>query len=133
MKRLAVLLSILAIFHFVALSPPVTISQEIESLKERSQIDSKSNDYYNMIWKKIKEQWIIPENLWKEMVGLETIIVVIINRSGKIRRMWYEKKSGNPQYDQTAWEAIKKAEPFPPIPKEFADDTFYIGIRFHPD
>jgi outer membrane biosynthesis protein TonB len=32
-----------------------------------------------------------------------------------------------------AMRAIKKAEPFPPMPKEFSDETFEIGIRFHPD
>jgi hypothetical protein len=29
--------------------------------------------------------------------------------------------------------AIKKAEPLPPIPKEFSDNTLEMGFRFHPD
>jgi hypothetical protein len=29
--------------------------------------------------------------------------------------------------------AIKKAEPLPPIPKEFSDPTLEMGFRFHPD
>lgn len=101
--------------------------------KERSPLESKLNEYYNTMWNKIKEQWAIPENLRKEMLGLETVIVLKIDRSGKVKEMRYEKRSGNPQYDQTAWQAIKKAEPFPPVPREFSDDTFEIGIRFHPD
>jgi hypothetical protein len=32
-----------------------------------------------------------------------------------------------------AMRAIMKAEPFPPIPKEFSDKTFEFGFRFHPD
>jgi colicin import membrane protein len=95
--------------------------------------NSKLDDYYNMIWAKIKEEWTLPENLPKGKIDLETTIVVIIDREGKVRKSWFEKKSGNGLYDQMAMRAIKKAEPFPPIPKEFSDNTFEIGIRFHPD
>jgi colicin import membrane protein len=95
--------------------------------------NSKLDDYYNMIWAKIKEEWTLPENLPKGKIDLETTIVVIIDREGKVRKSWFEKRSGNGLYDQMAMRAIKKAEPFPPIPKEFSDNTFEIGIRFHPD
>ena len=91
------------------------------------------DDYYNMIWAKIKEEWTLPENLPKGKIDLETTIVVIIDREGKVQKSWFEKRSGNALYDQMAMRAIKKAEPFPPIPKEFSDNTFEIGIRFHPD
>jgi TonB family protein len=95
--------------------------------------NSKLDDYYNMIWAKIKEEWTLPENLPKGKIGLETTIVVIIDREGKVKKSWFEKRSGDALYDQMAMRAIKKAEPFPPIPKEFSDNTFEIGIRFHPD
>jgi TonB family protein len=88
--------------------------------------ESKLNEYYSLIWKKIKDQWTIPEGHRKEMAGLETVIVLKIDRGGKVKEMRYEKRSGNPQYDQIAWQAIKKAEPFPPFPKEFGGDTFEI-------
>lgn len=91
------------------------------------------NEYYNLIWGKIKEAWTIPENLLKETVDQETIIVLIIERNGNIQKFWFEKKSGNPVYDQTALRAIKKAEPFPPLPREFDGNTLEIGIRFYPE
>jgi len=94
--------------------------------------ESKLNEYYNMIWEKIKKEWALPGDLPKGKT-VETIIVVVIDRNGKIQKSWFEKKSGNAQYDQMAMRAIKKAEPLPPIPKEFSDETFEIGIRFHPD
>ena len=50
-----------------------------------------------------------------------------------VKDMWYEKRSGNTVYDQGAWEAIKKSEPFAPIPKEIKEDVLEIGIRFYPD
>ena len=91
------------------------------------------DDYYTTIWAKIKKGWTLPENLSKGKTDLEAIIVVVIEREGKIQKTWFEKRSGNALYDQMAMRAIKKAEPYPPIPKEFGDSTFEVGIRFYPD
>jgi TolA protein len=95
--------------------------------------ESKLNDYYNMIWAKIKKEWTLPGDLPKGGTNLETVIVVVIDRDGKIQKSWFEKKSGNSKYDQMAMRAIKKAEPLPAIPREFSDETFEVGIRFHPE
>jgi colicin import membrane protein len=98
-----------------------------------SALESRLNDYYSTIWAKIKKEWTLPGDLPKGKTDLETIIVVIVERDGKVQKSWFEKRSGNAHYDQMAMRAIKKAEPLPPIPKEFSDETFEIGIRFHPD
>jgi len=108
-------------------------SATISSAKTSLEMESKLNDYYSLIWAKIKGAWTIPENLLKVTVDLETIIVLIIERDGKIQKFWFEKKSGNAVYDQSAMRAIKKAEPLPPIPKELSGNTLEIGIRFFPD
>lgn len=91
------------------------------------------NDYYSTIWAKIKNEWSLPENLSKEKADLEAIIVIVVERDGTVQNSWFEKRSGNALYDQMAMRAVKKAEPLPPIPKEFSDKTFEIGIRFHPE
>jgi TonB family protein len=118
-------------------SPPTPIvpspTPMVSSPKPPPSMEFKLNEYYSMIWAKIKEAWTIPENLLKEMVDIETVIVVIIERDGKIQKCWFEKKSGNDLYDQMAMRAIKKAEPLPPIPKELNEKTLEIGIRFFPD
>jgi len=98
-----------------------------------SQRQSKLDEYYSLIWAKIKASWTIPEHLLKERVDLETIIVIIIERDGKVQKSWFEKKSGNALYDQMAMRAIIKAEPLPPIPKELNQESLEIGIRFTPD
>lgn len=113
-------------------SVPVTKTSSLPTLPP-SRIESKLNEYYSMIWAKIKEAWTIPENLIKETIDLETIIVIIIERDGKIQKWWFEKKSGNAIYDQAVVRAIKKAEPLPPIPNELSENTLEIGIRFLPD
>ncbi len=98
-----------------------------------SSLDSRLSEYYDRIWTKIKEEWTLPQDLPKGKTDFETIIVIIVERDGKIQKSWFEKRSGNSLYDQMAMRAIKKAEPLPPIPKEFGDETFEIGIRFHPE
>jgi TonB family protein len=105
----------------------------ISSTKQSLLSESELNEYYGLIWLKIKESWTIPENLIKEMVDLETIIVLIIGRDGKIQKWWFEKKSGNDLYDQSVVRAIKKADPLPPIPKGLSENTLEIGIRFYPE
>jgi TonB family protein len=91
------------------------------------------NEYYSKIWQKIRNEWTLPENRLKEMGGLETIITVKIGRDGKVQKLWYENRSGNALYDDMAWQAIYKAEPFPPFPSEIKEDTVEIGIRFMPE
>jgi colicin import membrane protein len=98
-----------------------------------SVLEAKLSDYYNAIWAKIKEEWTLPKTLPQRETELETIIVVVIEREGKIQKLWFEKRSGNALYDQMAMRAIRKAEPLPPIPEEFSDRTLEIGIRFYPD
>ncbi|MCX8116899.1 MAG: TonB family protein [Desulfobacterota bacterium] len=94
---------------------------------------SKLNEYYGWIWARIKSSWTIPEPLLREGIDLETIIVIIIDREGRVRRAWFEKRSGNSLYDQMAMRAIIKADPLPPIPKELDLETLEVGIRFIPD
>jgi len=69
-------------------------STAILSAKTSLEMESKWNEYYSLIWAKVKGAWTIPENLLKEkeMVDLEAIIVLIIERDGKIQKFWFEKK-----------------------------------------
>jgi phosphatidylserine/phosphatidylglycerophosphate/cardiolipin synthase-like enzyme len=91
------------------------------------------NEYYSKVWQKIKKEWLLPEKRLKEMGGLETIITIRIRTDGKIQKLWYEKRSGNAFYDDMAWQAIYKAEPFPSFPSEIKEEALEIGIRFSPD
>jgi hypothetical protein len=48
--------------------------------------------YSRIVRAKIPEAWTIPENLLKEMVDLEAIIVVIIDQEGRVQRPRFDKK-----------------------------------------
>lgn len=99
----------------------------------RAAIDMKLRTYYNTVWQRIKEGWIIPPSLLEENQGLETVIVIKVQRDGGIVERWFEKKSGSPVYDESAMRAIQKANPLPPFPEELDGDFLEIGIRFHPE
>ncbi len=90
-------------------------------------------EYYGTIWSKVKQEWTMPGNVITKKDELETIIVVVIDKQGKVRKTWFEKKSGNNLYDQTAMRAVKKAEPFPALPRELGEDPLELGLRFTPD
>jgi len=79
---------------------------------------------------KIKAAWTFPENLFKQMVDLETTLVVIIERNGNVQKVWFEKKSGSALSEQAATRAIKKAESLPPIPKELSEGTLRLESGF---
>jgi len=96
-------------------------------------LQSKLDEYYSTIWEEIKKEWAIPGDISKGRVDLETTIVIIVEKDGRIQKSWFEKRSGNALYDQSAMRAIKKAEPLPPIPKELNDNTLEIGINFLPE
>ena len=87
--------------------------------------------YPGQVEAKVKgEWWVISENLSKTNVNLETVIGFFIDREGKVQKLRFIKKSGTDLYDQSAMRAIKKAEPFPPAPKELIEQEFQI--RFIP-
>lgn len=118
--------------HMTDVSAHDALRNAATARKQNSSDQSKLIDYYSLVWAQIKERWTLPEDPPTGKTNLDTIIVVVIEREGKIQKTWFEKKSGNVLYDQMALQAIKKAEPFPPLPKELGE-TVEIGIRFHPE
>ena len=86
--------------------------------------------YYRKVWEKIKKNWILPTFLLKEANQLEAIVVLKINRQGKIISKYFEKSSGNIIFDRSVKEAIEKSVPLPPLPKDYTKNFHEIGVRF---
>lgn len=108
------------------------ISKGIETQKSQSKATSSGisdkpatgGDYYSMIVKKIRQEWVFPESLDR---NLEAIISIRILKDGTIKIEKIEKSSGNPLFDRYALRAINKANPLPPPPQEME-----VGVRFYP-
>jgi len=60
----------------------------------------------------------------------ETIIDVHIRGNGTIRHMGRHTSTGNTAQDKAAWEAVRAAAPFRPLPPELQKDKT-LKLRFH--
>lgn len=81
-------------------------------------------DYQSTVMNKIKQQWIFPESIDKDLLA---VIIIRIAKDGSITIGKIEKSSGNPLFDRSALSAIRKASPLPPPPQEME-----IGVNFRP-
>jgi colicin import membrane protein len=88
--------------------------------------------YYNLIWQRIRSVWVLPEEALRGQKNLETIITIRIAKDGQIENIQFEQKSGNALLDESALRAIKKANPFPPLPPGMEEEKFDVGVRFKP-
>ncbi|MBI4680224.1 MAG: TonB family protein [Nitrospirae bacterium] len=79
--------------------------------------------YYNIISRKIWQQWTYPNS---QASGLEVIISIKIDKHGKVVSQELEKPSGNELLDRSAIRAIAKASPLPPTPEEME-----IGVKLY--
>ncbi len=78
----------------------------------------------------IGKNWVFSEQLAGEHIDLEVKIVIKIMANGDITDIWFEKKSGNSYLDESAYKAIKKSSPLPPLPK--GHDFYHCLLGFTP-
>lgn len=88
-------------------------------------------DIYNVvIGSTIEQNWVFNEILAKMDQDLEVRILIKILKSGEIRDIIYETKSGNRYLDESAKKAIKKANPLPALPPGI--HSYDVGLIFTP-
>jgi len=89
-------------------------------------------DIYNAeIWHRIKKNWAFSEEVGRGRTDWEATIVVKIMRGGEIRDIWFETRSGNDYFDDSALKAVKKSDPLPPLPEAFRNPYLEVGFRFN--
>ena len=75
------------------------------------------------------------QNNWAYTGGasaLESVLAIKITPSGEIVDIWFDSKSGNGHLDNSAYNAIMKSNPLPPLPRAYRKPYFKIGIIFGP-
>ena len=65
-----------------------------------------------------------------KLSDLETRIMIKIMANGEIKDVWFEKRSGNQYLDESAYKAIVKSNPLPPLPKGY--QFYQVGLIFTP-
>ena len=80
----------------------------------------------------IEKKWAFPEQFAGGRTDLEAVLVIKILPNGEIRDIWFEKKSGNSYFDESAEKAVRKSNPLPPLPKEYRRPFYNVGLVFTP-
>jgi len=80
----------------------------------------------------IEKNWAFSEQLTGGDTDLIAVVVIKIMQNGEIKDIWFEKKSGNSYFDESAFKAVKKSDPLPELPKEYFKPYYNLGLIFTP-
>jgi len=102
-------------------------------LEKGSEKSDKINIYRYKIAYEVEKKWALPEELINKEDMLETSIVFKVLKDGTISSIWFDRKSGNEYFDNSVYNAVKKAEPLPPHPEGIDKKSVFVGLRFTPE
>lgn len=88
--------------------------------------------YQAEIQYQIQKNWAFSQQLAGENTDVEAILAIKILRNGEIEDIWFDKKSGNVYLDDSAYKAVVKSNPLPPLPNDYMRPYYKIGLRFGP-
>ncbi len=86
--------------------------------------------YKAEIYYRIQQNWAYSEQLGGSNSELMAVLVIKIMPRGEIIDIWFERKSGNRFLDESAYRAVQKSNPLPPIPQEYDRPYYEVGLRF---
>ena len=89
--------------------------------------------YRALVNEKIESNWVLPERFSESQDKLEAVVVVRTRRDGTVYDLHFEKKSGDPYFDDSVLKAILKSKPFPPFPDIYSPKEEEIVIHFAPE
>lgn len=95
------------------------------------QSDSALRAYFAMIQSRIRREWHLLPSLKAEQ--LEARVLVTVRQDGKVVDLQFEKRSGQPLFDQSVENAVRRADPLPPFPETFKLPRQEFGLRFRPE
>jgi colicin import membrane protein len=75
--------------------------------------------------------WAFSEQMAGNYANLQSIVVCTILPYGNIGDVWFEKRSGNAHLDDSAFKAILKSGPLPPLPPGY-NQPYTAGYVFTP-
>lgn len=88
--------------------------------------------YKSQISYYIEKNWAFSKQLAGGRIDLAAVVVIRIMRNGEIKDVWFEKKSGNTYFDESAYKAVMKSNPLPMLPKGYSRPYYNLGLIFTP-
>ncbi len=93
--------------------------------------NARAIDLYNLeLMYRIQQNWAFNRQLAGGNDGMEVRILIKILKSGQIRDVWFETRSGNRLLDESALKAVKKSNPLSPLPRGY--NSYDVGLIFTP-
>ena len=80
----------------------------------------------------VQKNWAFSSRLAGLSGDLYAIVVLEIGRDGRILDIWFDEKSGNRFLDESAYKAVQKSDPLPPLPPSYTRNSYRLGLRFTP-
>ena len=80
----------------------------------------------------IQKNWAFSEQMAGKRDELEAALAITILPSGEIKDIWFDRRSGNRHLDESAYRAIKKSDPLPPLPVGLFKSEYTVGLLFGP-
>jgi colicin import membrane protein len=94
------------------------------------ELDAALRDYLVVIVNIINARWSPPAGLIQKQGPLVGTYIIQITRSGGIQRGWFESPSGDRYLDQSVEKAVVRSNPLPPLPQDFKEPYFELGLRY---
>jgi colicin import membrane protein len=89
--------------------------------------------YKAEIASRIQKNWAFSEQLTGGRKDLSAVIVLKILPDGQIGDIRFEQRSGNSVLDDSAYRAVQKSNPLPPLPKGYFRSFYMVGLVFTPE
>ena len=96
------------------------------------QFGSRVQVYQAEIAYQVRKNWVFSELMSGGRTDLMAIIVFKIRSNGDISDIWFDQRSGNAYLDESAYRAIVKSNPLPPLPAGLFAGDYTVALRFTP-
>jgi protein TonB len=87
-------------------------------------------DYFNKIRERIKSKWVYPREAGERGIEGELLIEFHITKDGRLDYIALRQSSGVEILDNYAMNAVRFAEPFPPVPDDISKGTLAVNGQF---
>jgi TonB family protein len=86
--------------------------------------------YLNLLRTKISDAWDPPASRLLSGRPNQVIIRFVLARTGSVSNVDVEVVAGAPGLESSALRAVDRAQPFPPLPDGYPEDSVDIAVRF---
>jgi colicin import membrane protein len=81
----------------------------------------------------IQKNWAFPSQLAGGRKDLQTMLVFKVMPNGEIKDLFFTDRSGNLNFDESAYRAVMKSNPVEPHPAGLIRPYVQMGLRFTPE